>query len=77
MQIEKKDSKNRASQQKIGRPYVDRALVGLQFTGKLFGFPKDIKEKMITSLEVGTIVLTKLCSSELNNYIIFPLEVRF
>ena len=28
-------------------------IVGLQFTGKLFGFPKDRKEKMINLLEVG------------------------
>ena len=48
----------------IGKAEKNLIIVGLQFTGKLFGFPKDIKEKMITLLEVGKMVLTRLCSSE-------------
>ena len=62
----------------IGKVEKKLIIVGLQFTSKLFGFPKIIKEKMITLLEeVGKMVLSKLCSSELNKYIIFSLEVGF
>ena len=54
----------------IGKAEKNLIIVELQFTGKLFGFPKDMKKKIISLLEVDKMVLTRLCSSKSKKYII-------